>query len=99
MLPTPDSLVLGNTRLSGVASEVTFVSKPVTIKDAIRVHAPPAQRRYLAKATTAMATSTTALGWGRGCALLSPTVTFGRLTTGSAGRGRVGGLGRSASSA
>ena len=28
-----------------------------------------------------------------------PTVTFGRLTTGSAGRGRVGGLGRSASSA
>lgn len=36
---------------------------------------------------------------GKAVTFSSPTVTFGCLTTGSAGRGRVGGLGRSASAA
>ena len=50
-------------------------------------------------ATTATAISTTALGGGEAVPFSPHTVTLGCLTTGSAGRGRVGGLGRSASSA
>jgi hypothetical protein len=71
MLPTPDALVLGNTNL-GAASEVTLsANKPVTIKEATG-YVPSGTERASCISTTATATSTTALGGGRGCALLSP---------------------------
>lgn len=46
-----------------------------------------------------MATTTTARMVAKAVTFSPSTVTFGCLTTGSAGRGRVGGLGRSASAA
>lgn len=81
----------------GAVLEVTFVSKQtVTTKGAIVIDRCLQTSREASCLPWPIATM--ALG-RRGNVLLPLTVTFGRLTTGSAGRGRVGGLDRSASSA
>lgn len=80
----------------GAVLEVTFVSKQTCHYQ--RCHWDRCLQTQREVSCLPWPIATMALG-RRGNVLLPLTVTFGRHTTGSAGRGRVGGLDRSASSA
>lgn len=92
MLFTSDALMLGSTSLrGGIMGHLCLQTNLSPLKMPLGYVAsgtegvlPPAPQPWVG---------------GEAVPFSPPTVTFGRLTTGSAGRGRVGGLGRSASSA
>ena len=92
MLFTSDTLMLGSTSLRGgtlghlclQTNLSPLKMPPAYVASGTKGILPPAPQPWVG---------------GEAVPFSPPTVTFGRLTTGSAGRGRVGGLGRSASSA
>lgn len=92
MLFTSDALMLGSTSLRGgtighlgLQTNLSPLKMPLGyVASGTEGILPPAPQPWVG---------------GEAVPFSPPTVTFGRLTTGSAGRGRVGGLGRSASSA